>query len=39
MLMPINELNTDGVFWAAVFFMVASAVLAIYLKLYFRSKK
>ena len=37
--MPINELNTDGVFWAAVFFMLSSMALTVYLKLYFRSKK
>ncbi len=37
--MPINELNTDGVFWIAMSFVLASIVLGIYIKLYFRSKK
>jgi hypothetical protein len=37
--MIMNELNTDGVFWAAILFMVASLVLTIYIKFYFSSKK
>jgi len=35
----MNELNTDGVFWIALLFVVSSVALAIYLKLYLSSKK
>ncbi|SFV76509.1 hypothetical protein MNB_SUP05-4-237 [hydrothermal vent metagenome] len=37
--MPMNELNTDGVFWISMMFVVASIALAVYLKFFFKLKK
>lgn len=37
--MPMNELNTDGVFWISMMFVAASIALAVYFKFFFKLKK
>ena len=37
--MPINELNTDGVFWSGIAFMLLSALLGFLIKRYYAKQQ